>query len=344
MKPKGLLTEKEYLVIVDTMLSPSTNWGDYLNACEADYLSINQNFYPLLLKAIQNKLLPEYKTLNELLLYNPGQGYGKHNLPRLQSLEALKEFVKARAEEASREAMKPIKTLEDGSKSKFEWIREVISEVVEIVPSVQPWQITDEIKTFTEIAEAYLDDLKSGLFTAEEIVSDLQPYIDKAKQKLLDYPVKINSWEDNTPRRNGKFGLICQIKVLLQLQSFISNFGKPAPPTLPQKEQEPKPAPRAFGPELVEVVKVALMKKELLTPPTREYPSGQYIGKKMQIKALYEVLVKRGWVVPGPEEPFATWFLENFSGNITGRTLRNTASQGQEDEERDFKTLIQEKK
>lgn len=106
----------------------------------------------------------------------------------------------------------------------------------------------------------------------------------------------------------------------------------------PRKEQ--KPTPQAFGPELVEVVRKALEAKELLTP------NGQYIGKKMQTKALYNVLVKRGYVLgmPKPEERFTAWFLKNFTGDISGRALRNPPSRGQEDEEIEFLSLIPAKK
>jgi len=119
---------------------------------------------------------------------------------------------------------------------------------------------------------------------------------------------------------------------------FEDEYRKENQAQQPAKEQ--KPTPQAFGPELVEVVRKALEAKELLTS------TGQYIGKKMQTKALYNVLVKRGYVLgmPKPEERFTAWFMENFTGDISGRALRNPASRGQEDEEIEFLSLIPAKK
>lgn len=95
-----------------------------------------------------------------------------------------------------------------------------------------------------------------------------------------------------------------------------------------------------FDDGLIITVQKALKEKELLTS------KGKYTGSKMQIKALYNVLVKRGYVlgVTGPEEQFAAWFFENFEGTITGRALRNPPGKNQDDEEREFLYLIQGKK
>lgn len=121
---------------------------------------------------------------------------------------------------------------------------------------------------------------------------------------------------------------------------------KSASLALPNNESEPKPSPQAFGPELLEVVKCALKKKKLLTLPSREYPNGQYIGKKIQTKALYNLLSQKGYIlgIIRPGEQFAIWFKENLAGDISDRALRNPPSRGQKDEETDFRALIPAKK
>lgn len=99
--------------------------------------------------------------------------------------------------------------------------------------------------------------------------------------------------------------------------------------------KEPKPPPEAFGPELLEVVRKALEGRKSLK-------EGVFIGKSYQVKALYNVLKERNYIlgIEYPDKKFASWFLKNFNFRITDRTLRSLESKGQVEEEGHLKLLI----
>lgn len=101
----------------------------------------------------------------------------------------------------------------------FEWIREAITEAAKRYPDVTPAQVELESRLLINLAQYYLDDLASGIFTPEEIAADISKYKDKAKEALLGYSTKANDWKDGS--RNGKFTLECHALVLAKLEAVF---------------------------------------------------------------------------------------------------------------------------
>lgn len=99
-------------------------------------------------------------------------------------------------------------------------------------------------------------------------------------------------------------------------------------------EASPKYAADQFGEGLAEVVKEALEKKGLLAA------GGRFIGSKTQIKALYSVLVFRGWIGSdhSTKKAFAA-FVQQFGKTISPRALYDRNNE-QAEEERDFMAII----
>ncbi|NRB48335.1 MAG: hypothetical protein HRU41_11735 [Saprospiraceae bacterium] len=112
---------------------------------------------------------------------------------------------------------------------------------------------------------------------------------------------------------------------------------------------EPKPAPRVLGSELVEVVRKALEAKKLLTP------AGQFAGKgkvQWKVRALYDALNDRTRnYIPDiihKENAFSDFFHIHFGFYVSGTSLRTSPNKYENIEKEkklklDFLAIIPEK-
>lgn len=100
MKPTSLLTDRDYERLLDELLkSPSPS--DFLNACEADYLPVNQSFYGLLLNAIRREIGKRMSELNAFLCLPANKGFDYEEARQIfidPKLEETKVLVEGRAQ------------------------------------------------------------------------------------------------------------------------------------------------------------------------------------------------------------------------------------------------------
>lgn len=106
-------------------------------------------------------------------------------------------------------------------------------------------------------------------------------------------------------------------------------------------ETPPKPKEKQiFGDDLAAIIRQALAQLSLLSD------TGAFIGKKYQVKALYQVLIQRGYILGDakePEETFAAFFKQYFQFGVSGRTLRADETRGQAESHKDFLLIIPKK-
>lgn len=192
--------------------------------------------------------------------------------------------------------------------------------------------ITSKIDEWESLIEKWKNELRIGIITNVTLIEELtEKLVEKAykQYKISKESEPYLNIISDMPHSFIEFKVLCDIKLC---QCFLDFLNSPDP--------TPKPAKHEFSPEMFAVVKYALEQKELITS------SDIYTGKPTQLKALYNVLEKRGYIlgIKNPEESFATWFQTYFGFQITDRTLRNPPNKGQEEEERDFKALIPDNK
>ena len=90
MKPQSVLSEKDYHKIVQELQScPSIE--DYLAGCIEQYLPINQNFFPVLIRTIDNYINQSMSFASDMLKTNPHLTFESANQSNgnLQNLKAL---------------------------------------------------------------------------------------------------------------------------------------------------------------------------------------------------------------------------------------------------------------
>lgn len=191
--------------------------------------------------------------------------------------------------------------------------------------------ITNQIDFWQRYVDRKLNELHIGIINNVTLIEELEVSVAKAykQYKISKESEPYLNIISDMPHSFIEFKVLCDIKLC---QCFLDFLNSPDP--------TPKPAKHEFSPEMFAVVKYALEQKELITS------SDIYTGKPTQLKALYNVLEKRGYIlgIKNPEESFATWFQTYFGFQITDRTLRNPPNKGQEEEERDFKALIPDNK
>ena len=66
MELKGLLKERDYDNILAEMRLRTPDWEAFLNACEAEYMAINTNFYHHLNQAVFRCEMNEMGVLNTI--------------------------------------------------------------------------------------------------------------------------------------------------------------------------------------------------------------------------------------------------------------------------------------
>jgi hypothetical protein len=106
-------------------------------------------------------------------------------------------------------------------------------------------------------------------------------------------------------------------------------------------ETPPKPKEKQiFGDDLAAIIRQALAQKSLLSD------TGAFIGKPYDVKALYQVLKQRGYILgtaKEPEKTFAIFFKQYFQFAVSDRALRTDETRGQDESRNDFLVIIPKK-
>jgi hypothetical protein len=127
---------------------------------------------------------------------------------------------------------------------------------------------------------------------------------------------------------------IVRIAEWLKADAYLKHIAK-----LMDAAPAPK-QPQVFGDDLAEIIRPALAELELLND------AGQFIGKAYHVKAIYNVLKRRGYILgnaKAPEKTFAAFFADRFGNSVGDRTLREPPTTGQDEAERDLLLMIPRK-
>lgn len=134
----------------------------------------------------------------------------------------VKNADKTAREIAAREAVRPEDIQAAGEwlteQLKYRWIREAVRKAAKEHPIHQPGQIAAETRLLVENAALYENRLKTGIYTREEVLADIQKYLKQFKENYL----KNSDSNPNPKHRNGALGSLAAIYVLQELEARYS--------------------------------------------------------------------------------------------------------------------------
>ncbi len=194
----------------------------------------------------------------------------------------------------------------------YSWVEEEVRKILESYDPPKPeWvvseeQVKREIRELEETCLAYQKDLANEILTEKEIRGRLQKYIDQRKEKLANFPINFNNFNNNYIYH---FKLLVWFKIMQKIQDHFDPQATP-------KQVAPKK--NTFPEAELGLICERILKSENLIDAKVEK------ADKWKIRVLYQTLRAKGLLEgPSPSEWFSTFLDKRFAISISGRALRS---------------------